>query len=107
MYRHEQSALATLTARLRERFPGSIEEAYAFGSRVRGDHYQWSDFDVLVVVKDRSPSMESEIIDMFIEEELKSGAIFSPLIKDSSAFDKEKKLHTPFYENIQREGVAF
>jgi predicted nucleotidyltransferase len=107
MYKHEQRILETLNRRLRESFLERIQGVYAFGSRVRGDHHQWSDFDVLVVVKDRNPAIEREIITIFVEEELKHGVTFSPVIKDSTAFDKEKKLHTPFYENIQREGVAF
>ena len=62
---------------------------------------------MLIVVKDRNPAIENEIMDIFVEEELKSGVIFSPVIKDYTAFEKEKNLHNPFYENIQREGVAF
>jgi len=107
MYNHERDILKIITARLRERFAERIEGVYAFGSRVRGDHDAWSDFDVLIVVKDRNPSIESEIMDIFVEEELKSGVIFSPVIKDFTAYEKEKNFHTPFYENIQREGVAF
>lgn len=107
MYTHERTILKNITARLRERFGERIEGVYAFGSRVRGDHDGWSDFDVLIVVKDRTPLIEHEIIDIFVEEELKSGVIFSPVIKDSTAFEKEKNFHTPFYQNIQREGVAF
>jgi len=107
MYNHERNILKGITSKLRERFAERIQGVYAFGSRVRGDHDEWSDFDVLIVVKDRNPALENEIIDIFIEEELKSGVIFSPVIKDYTAFEKEKNLHTPFYENIQREGVAF
>ena len=107
MYNHERDILRNITARLRGRFAEKIRGVYAFGSRVRGDHDERSDFDVLIVVKDRTPEIESEIMDIFVEEELKSGVIFSPVIKDSTAFEKEKTFHTPFYENIQREGVAF
>jgi len=107
MYNHERNILKNITARLRERFSERIQGVYAFGSRVRGDHDEWSDFDVLIVVKDRNPAIENEIIDIFVEEELKSGVIFSPVIKDYTAFEKEKYLNTPFYENIQREGVVF
>ncbi len=107
MYNHERNILKSITSKLRERFAERIQGVYAFGSRVRGDHDAWSDFDVLIVVKDRTPEIESEIMDIFVEEELKSGVIFSPVIKDYTAFEKEKNFHTPFYENIQREVVAF
>ncbi len=91
---------------LREKFPERIVAVYAFGSKVRGDHSEWSDFDVLIVVKDRSPSIEDEIIGLFMNEEFWSGVIFTPLIKDLKAFESEKKLKTPFYENIKKEGIA-
>ncbi len=107
MYNHEKNVLNRITERLRERFSERIMVVYAFGSRVRGDHHEWSDFDVLVVVKDRNISIEHEIIDIFVEEELQSGVMFAPVIKDIKSFEYEKNLHTPFYENIMKEGVAF
>ncbi|MBI4684872.1 MAG: nucleotidyltransferase domain-containing protein [Nitrospirae bacterium] len=107
MYSHEKSILNRITERLREKFPERIIAVYAFGSRVRGDQSEWSDFDVLVVVKNRNVSIEHEIIDIFVEEELESGVMFAPVIKDTKSFEAEKSLHSPFYENIMREGVAF
>ena len=107
MYDYERNTLSHITERLRERFSERIIAVYAFGSRVRGDYHEWSDFDVLVVVRDRNISIEHEIIDIFVEEELQSGVIFAPVIKDMKSFEYEKNLHTPFYENIMKEGVAF
>jgi predicted nucleotidyltransferase len=71
MYNHERNILKSITSKLRERFSETIQGVYAFGSRVRGDHDAWSDFDVLIVVKDRNPALENEIMDIFVEEELK------------------------------------
>jgi predicted nucleotidyltransferase len=107
MYEYEKSALNQITEKLRHQFPDRITAVYAFGSRVRGDHGEWSDFDVLVVVKNRDPHIENEIMTIFVEEELQSGIMFAPVIKDMKSFEGEKTLNTPFYENITREGVAF
>lgn len=82
-----------------------IIAAYAFGSRVRGDFDVWSDFDVLIVVRDRNPELEKEIIGMFVDEEMKAGLSFTPVIKDVKSFELEKKYHSPFYQNIIKEGV--
>lgn len=106
MYAHEKSILSHIVEALRERFPGRIEAVYVFGSKARGDHGEGSDFDVLVVVKDRNPGIEETIMGLFVEEELRSGLVFTPLIKDKSAFESEKKFHTPFYENLAREGIV-
>lgn len=105
MYFYEEESLIRITKKLKERFSGRIVSVYAFGSRVRGDHDRWSDFDVLVVVRDKDPQVESEIIGIFVNEELESGTSFTPVVKDVLAFELEKKFHSPFYENIAKEGV--
>ena len=106
MYAHEKRALNGITKSLREQFPERVRGVYVFGSRARGDHSEWSDFDILVVVKDRDPLIEEAIISSFVDEELRSGLIFTPLIKDQKAFESEKRFNTPFYENLTREGIA-
>ncbi len=105
MYTHEKKALKRIIEKLKERFSTRIVSVYAFGSRVRGDHDEWSDFDVLVIVVGKTPEIESEIISIFVEEEIKSGLSFTPVIKDIQAFELEKRFNTPFYENITKEGV--
>ena len=82
MFAHEKKALKRVTEKLKRRFPGRIVSVYAFGSRVRGDHGEWSDFDILVLVKNREPQIEHEIISIFVDEETESGLFFSPVIKD-------------------------
>ena len=102
----EKEALAAIAARLRERLPGKIAGLRAFGSRVRGDHGPWSDFDVLVLVDGRTPLLETAIIDIFVQEEQRFGYSFTPVVKDVRAFARERELSTAFYENVEREGVA-
>ena len=103
----ERETLNKIVKALKAKFPERIHEVYAFGSRVRGDHTVWSDFDVLIVVKERDPSIEAEIVSLFVDEELETGIPFSPLIKDQAAFEKEKSFKSPFYTNIMQEGVSF
>lgn len=105
MYTYEKRVLKRITGKLKGRFPERVVSIHAFGSRVKGEHNEWSDFDVLVVVRDRDPEIEAKIIDVFVEEEVKSGLSFTPVIKDIRSFKKEKKFKTPFYENIMLEGV--
>jgi predicted nucleotidyltransferase len=105
MFAYEKALLQRISDRIRREFPGRIVSVHAFGSRVRGDHNAWSDFDVLVVVRDKDPLLESGIIGVFVEEEMQAGASFTPVVKDVRAFELEKKHHTPFYEAIVREGV--
>ena len=83
-----------------------LEGIYAFGSRVRGDHGAESDLDLLVVVAKRTPAVERAVIDSCVDEELRSGIPFDPVIKDSASFALERRYHSPFYENVSREGIA-
>ena len=106
MYSHEKTALERISSSLKKKYPENIVSVYAFGSRVRGDHAEGSDFDILVIVKNRSITVEEAIIDAFVEEEMKSGVSFDPLIKTLSSFELEKQHHTPFFKNIEQEGIA-
>jgi len=105
MYTYEKEILKRIAEKLKDRFQERIVSVHAFGSRVRGDHDEWSDFDVLVVVRERDPKIETEIISIIVDEETKSGLSFSPVIKDVRSFEMEKRFETPFYSNIIKEGV--
>jgi predicted nucleotidyltransferase len=105
VYPHERRALARIAARLKEQFADRITAVYAFGSKVRGNHGAWSDFDVLVVVRDRDPRTEAEVVGIIVDEEIEAGLSFAPVIKDAGAFELERRFKSPFYENIVREGV--
>ena len=98
---------AAIRARLESsRAEARIEGIYAFGSRVRGDHRGESDLDLLVVVAERGPEVVRAVVDSCVEEELRSGIPFDPVIKDSASFALERRHHSPFYENVSREGIA-
>ncbi len=86
--------------------PGKIAGLRAFGSRVRGDHGPWSDFDILVLVGGRTPALETAIIDIFVQEEERFGYSFSPVVKDVRSFAREREFSTAFFENVEREGVV-
>jgi len=105
MFAHEKETLERAVKEVREKLSGRIVSIYTFGSRVRGDYEEWSDFDVLVVVKSKTPKLEAEIVSIFVDEELRSGIPFSPVIKDIKAFEMERRFKTPFFENIIKEGV--
>ena len=106
VYAHTRQAVARVGAAIRARLKNDVRSIYAFGSRVRGDHAGESDLDLLVVVRQRSREVERAIIDSCVEEELGSGIAFDPVIKDSASFALERRYHTPFYENVSRDGIA-
>ena len=105
MFIHEREALRDVMKALRSHLHGKIVSAHAFGSRVRGSHDESSDFDLLVVVDGRTTALEQEVIGIIVEEEMKKGLSFAPVVKDIREFEMEKRFHTPFYENVVKEGV--
>ena len=82
MFPHIKESVERVTEKPKKHFPERIISIYAFGSRVRGDHDEWSDFDVLVLVKDKNPELVDGIIGIFADEEYEKGVPFSPVIKD-------------------------
>ncbi|MFP4443479.1 MAG: nucleotidyltransferase domain-containing protein [Spirochaetia bacterium] len=105
MFTFEKQALERITSTIKEQFPDQILSVTAFGSAVWGDNTDDSDFDVLVVIKEKSPELESKIIDTFSDECLSAGVQFDPVIKTERTMRWEKRYHTPFYTNIEEEGV--
>lgn len=106
MYAHTREAAARVSAAIRARLNGDVQRIYVFGSRVRGDHGPDSDLDLLVVVGMRSLDAESAVVDSCVEEELRSGVAFDPVIKGAASFARERRYRSPFYQNVVRDGVA-
>ena len=107
MLNHDKETITTIAQRLRAELGDRLETIQAFGSRARGDHGPWSDFDLLVVVRYRTPDDEHRIIDIIVDAEQAAGVSMSPVIKHASAPAREAALHTPLYENLDREAVRF
>jgi predicted nucleotidyltransferase len=106
MFSHIRERLNIISGKLRERFPDSIVSVIVFGSRVRGDYKEWSDIDLMIIIKEKNPHLEKKIIELIVDEEIASGLSFTPVLKDIQSFKKEKRYKTPFYESIEREGVT-
>lgn len=106
MFKAERQALKKITTKLRKSLGDELIAVVAFGSRVRGDFNGDSDFDVLVIVKNRKADVLNKVVDIFQEFELKTSIPFSPIVKSLNTFEKEKTYKTGFYRNIESEGVV-
>lgn len=106
MDQHTRHTLDTISDRLSTTLRDDLEGFYAFGSRVRGDFTDESDFDLLVVIKHRTPEKVDTIVGIIVEIEMKNNLSFFPVIKDASSFAMERKYSSPFYQNVMNEGIA-
>lgn len=107
MFITEKDSLERATERLKSELKDNLVSVIAFGSRVRGDFHGESDFDLLIIVKERNPHVVEKVIKVLHEEEEETGIPFSPIIKHLESFEKEKAFNTTFYRNIKREGMVF
>ena len=78
---------------------------YLFGSIARDETDEFSDIDVLIVVKRLDYQIRNELSRLASEYSLNHGVCFSPVIKDEKVWELNKSHETLFYREIQREGV--
>lgn len=105
MHAYEKKLVTRIATELRRRFGKQIVRLCVFGSRARGDHGPESDFDILVVVDGKTPEIEHAIMSVFVDEEEGYDIMLTPVIKDRKSFDLEKAHNSPFYQNIEKEGI--
>ena len=77
-----------------------------YGSRARGDYHEDSDWDLLILLDDDyfGEDVFGDYGYPFVELGWEYGAYFSPKIYTYSEWAKRKG--TPFFENINKEGVS-
>jgi predicted nucleotidyltransferase len=104
---HQISADPTLQAFL-NRISGirsQILRLTLFGSRARGDSRLDSDYDMLLVVNDKTPALEDKLYDAVLETLLTTGKLVSLKIFTKSEYERLNGLCTPFLQRINEEGV--
>ena len=102
----KKSILRGLVNYLNDLYPGEIRLVQLFGSRARGDARPDADYDVLIVVKDRSLINRSKIYDYVLDVNLKYGIALSLKIYGKDEFESFKKKGVPFIREVLSEGYA-
>jgi predicted nucleotidyltransferase len=77
-----------------------------FGSYARGDNKKFSDIDILILVdKDKiTYSDEKRIKYPLYDLEFDSGIVISPIVFSRKDWESRHSI-TPFYKNVEREGI--
>ena len=78
-----------------------------YGSFARGENTTESDLDLLILLNKDKISREDEIKIKYplYDIEFETGQIISPLVLSKSDWESRHRI-TPFYENVQKEGVV-
>lgn len=103
-----KSILNQFRERVFSEFSNQIISIVVFGSYARGEERPDSDLDILVVVREKSKSLEKKISD--ISYEIMWELNFSPLISidalEEDYFNNLRKLGSSFYRKIQNESIS-
>ncbi len=78
---------------------------YLFGSYARGQQTEFSDIDILIIVKQLNVQLRGSISGLSSDYSLEKGVLISPVIKDINVWKKNEQYKTLFYTEIQRDGI--
>jgi len=84
---------------------GDIVELYLFGSRARGDHRPDSDYDVFVVLRERTRPIVDAMYDAVVDVVCETGSLVSLKIVSHENFEKSIAECNPLVAKVLREGV--
>ena len=102
----EREALAQFKAELRQLLEENLLTLRLFGSRARGEGTDESDLDVLVVLRSRDRVVCRRIVQAALDADLAYGVNLAPTIVTQAEYDRNREYRTPFYRNVEREGIA-
>jgi len=103
IHQNEKDALEELRALLRGRY--SVKDMKIFGSKARGTDMEDSDIDVMIVLAECTPSIESEIDDLVFNINLKYDCLIMPLYFDEKELESGPLSEAPIYKRILNEGT--
>ena len=77
-----------------------------YGSYARGDFHPDSDVDVLILLDKERITLENEMKVKYplYDIEFETGQIISPIVFTKNDWETRHRI-TPFYENIQKDGI--
>lgn len=83
----------------------NLVKEYLFGSSIKVGQKDFSDIDILIIVKKYHPDLREKISDISSKYSLEKGVIFSPIIKQLEIWEKNKRYNTLFYNEIANFGI--
>lgn len=95
------------SVQLRRLLGNDLSKVILYGSYARGDFQEYSDVDVMVLVKispEEIEKIEESIFNLAFDIEMEHAIHISPIIKNEEQFEYWVDV-LPFYRNVRNEGV--
>lgn len=87
----------------KERLKEHLKKIFLFGSRARGNYWEWSDYDFAVIVDNRTNEIEDIIDDVSGELFFNYNKLIGPIVWNEIEWEENKKY--PIGINILKEGI--
>ena len=100
---NEKKALNDLKSSLLKNY--KLVDFRVYGSKAKGTDEKDSDLDVMIVLEDLSPSVESRVDDLIFEINLKYDSFIIALYFSLEELEIGHLSESPIYKRIQREGI--
>jgi hypothetical protein len=101
---NKKQALNDLKYRLLQDY--AILDFRIFGSKAKGTDTQDSCLDIMIVLEDLSPIIESQINDLIFEVNLKYDSFITALFFGRNELEIGPLSESPIYKKILQEGIA-
>ena len=101
---NEKKALNKLQENLQNNY--SLVDFKLYGSKSKGTDQPESDLDVMIILEDLSPEIESKIDDIIYEINLKYECLITSLYFSRSEIEYGALSESPIYKKIKQEGVT-
>jgi predicted nucleotidyltransferase len=102
----EEQALTRFKGALQSLLGDNLLSLRLFGSRVRGEGTEESDLDILVLVQNKDRALCRRIVEESLEVDLAYEINLAPTILSAAEYQQNQEYGTPFYRNVESEGVS-
>lgn len=103
----EEKAVIELKKKLKESLGENLKDIILYGSKARGDFYDGSDIDLLVVVENLDLNKKHDINDIVVDIQLEYELPISVHTRDLNYYKQQKMNSINFFiKNIDNEGIA-
>jgi len=83
----------------------NLIEEYLFGSYAKNEQTEFSDIDILLIVREFNSKIRNEISSLSSDYSLEREVIISPIIKDILVWEKNRQYNTLFFCEVKKYGI--